>query len=137
MTRNFQGFSMHYRMKSISIFIFSCLSTLLLSGQDRVALKGSKSFVLGTIIEIGSKVLAEKRILNIYLPPGYNEKDTTKYPVIYLLDGSAEEDFIHIAGVVQIFKFPWVNVLPNSILVGIANVDRRRDFTFPTTIEKG
>ncbi|HLO37520.1 MAG TPA: alpha/beta hydrolase-fold protein, partial [Lacibacter sp.] len=31
---------------------------------------------------------------------------------------------------------PWVNVLPKSIVVGIANVDRRRDFTFPTTIEK-
>ena len=26
--------------------------------------------------------------------------------------------------------------MPKSIVVGIANIDRRRDFTFPTTIEK-
>jgi len=53
-----------------------------------------------------------------------------------LLDGSADEDFIHIAGLVQFTNFPWVKALPNSIVVGIANVDRRRDFTFPTTVEK-
>ncbi|HVG40509.1 MAG TPA: alpha/beta hydrolase-fold protein [Chitinophagaceae bacterium] len=123
-------------MKSISLFVFSSLFTLLLFGQDTAALKESKPFILGSIHEIESKVLAEKRVLNIYLPTGYNEKDTIKYPVIYLLDGSADEDFIHIAGLIQFSNFPWVNLLPNSILVGIANVDRRRDFTFPTTIEK-
>ena len=94
-----------------------------------------KPFVLGVIDEIQSKQLAEKRILNIYLPEGYNENDTTKYPVIYLLDGSADEDFIHVVGLVQFNTFPWVNRMPKSIVVGIATVDRRRDFTFPTTIE--
>jgi predicted alpha/beta superfamily hydrolase len=95
-----------------------------------------KPFVLGQIVEINSSRLAEKRILNIYLPEGYNPSDTVRYPVIYLLDGSADEDFIHIAGLVQFATFPWVHLLPKSILVGIANIDRRRDFTFPTTIEK-
>jgi predicted alpha/beta superfamily hydrolase len=73
--------------------------------------------------------------LNIYLPEGYNAKDTVKYPVIYLLDGSADEDFIHIVGLVHYNSFEWINVLPKSIVVGIATVDRRRDFTFPTTLE--
>lgn len=95
----------------------------------------SKPFVLGLIDEIQSKELAEKRILNIYLPEGYNQNDTTKYPVIYLLDGSADEDFIHIVGLVQFNSFEWVNQLPKSIVVGIATVDRKRDFTFPTAIE--
>ena len=45
------------------------------------------------------KELAEYRVLNIYLPEGYNKMDTVKYPVIYLLDDSANEDFIHIVGV--------------------------------------
>ena len=98
--------------------------------------KKSSAFVLGPIDQIQSKILSEIRTLNIYLPPGYNSNDTTRYPIIYLLDGSADEDFIHIAGLVQFLNFPWVNVLPESILVGIATVDRRRDFTFPTTIEK-
>ena len=53
-----------------------------------------------------------------------------------MLDGSADEDFIHIAGLVQFNNFPWINRLPPSIVVGIANVDRRRDFTYPTTVEK-
>src|SRR5689334_21955856 len=96
----------------------------------------SKPFVLGRIEEIQSAELSEKRLLNIYLPEGYNEKDTIKYPVVYLLDGSADEDFIHIVGLYQFNSFPWINRVPKSIVVGIATVDRRRDFTYPTTIEK-
>src|ERR1700709_1382563 len=93
-----------------------------------------KPFILGVIDEIQSKELAEKRILNIYLPEGYNPNDTTKYPVIYLLDGSADEDFIHVVGLVQFNSFPWINRVPPSIVVGIANVNRKRDFTFPSTV---
>ena len=95
----------------------------------------TKAFVLGVVDEIQSKELAEKRILNIYLPEGYQQNDTTKYPVIYLLDGPADEDFIHIVGLVQFNSFEWVNQVPKSIVVGIATVDRKRDFTFPTAIE--
>ena len=36
----------------------------------------------------------------------------------------------------QFNSFEWINQVPKSIVVGIATVDRRRDFTFPTTIEK-
>ena len=52
------------------------------------------------------------------------------------MDGSADEDFIHVVGLVQFNSFEWVNRVPKSIVVGIATVDRRRDFTFPTTIEE-
>ncbi len=96
----------------------------------------SKPFVLGQIDEIQSLELSEKRILNIYLPEGYSQNDTSKYPVIYLLDGSADEDFIHIVGLVQFNSFEWINQVPKSIVVGIATVDRRRDYTFPTTIAR-
>ncbi len=91
--------------------------------------------VIGVADAIQSKVLGERRVLNIYLPEGYSAQDTTNYSVIYLLDGSTDEDFIHVAGLVQFNAFPWINRLPKTILVGIANVDRRRDFTYPTTIE--
>lgn len=96
----------------------------------------SKPFVLGVIDEIQSITLSEKRTINIYLPEGYKSNDTIRYPVIYLLDGSADEDFIHVVGLVQFNTFPWINRIPKSIVVGIANVDRRRDFTFPTKIEE-
>lgn len=87
-------------------------------------------------MQFHSSVLNETRMLNIYLPAGYSLDSAQNYSVIYLLDGSADEDFIHIAGLVQFANFPWINMLPKSIVVGIGNVDRRRDFTFPTTIEK-
>ena len=96
----------------------------------------TKPFVLGIIDEIQSEQLAEKRVLNIYLPEGYSKNDTLSYPVIYLLDGSDDEDFIHVVGLVQFNTFPWINRIPKSIVVGIANVDRRRDFTYPTTLEE-
>ena len=120
-------------MKKIVPLILFCLVTQVISAQDTN--DHAKPFVLGTVEELSSKELSEKRILNIYLPEGYNQNDSTHYPVIYLLDGSADEDFIHIAGLVQFANFSWVNILPKSIVVGIANVDRKRDFTFPTTVE--
>ena len=93
-----------------------------------------KPFILGRTHKIKSAELGESRVINVYLPEGYSEKES--YPVIYLLDGSEDEDFIHIAGLIQFSNFSWVNILPKSILVGVANIDRRRDFTYPTTIEK-
>lgn len=123
-------------------YIFSFFSIVLLSNLAFVQknntknIETSKPFILGIIEEIQSEELGEKRILNIYLPEGYSKSDTLKYPVIYLLDGSADEDFIHVVGLVQFNNFPWIDRVPKSIVVGIANVDRKRDFTYSTTIEK-
>lgn len=93
-----------------------------------------RPFILGTTVQLHSAILNEDRTLNIYLPEGYNPADTATYPVIYLLDGSRDEDFIHIVGLVMFNSFPWVGRLQTSIVVGIANIDRKRDFTFPTTV---
>ena len=89
---------------------------------------------IGQVLELQSTILAEKRTLNIYLPDGYNSADTEKYPVIYLLDGGIDEDFIHVVGLVQFNSLPWVARLPKSIVVGITNADRKRDFTYATTV---
>jgi predicted alpha/beta superfamily hydrolase len=90
----------------------------------------SKPLSIGEIIEIRSAILNENRTLNIYLPEGYNASE--KYAVMYLLDGSANEDFLHIVGLVQFFNMTFK--MPKTIVVGIANIDRKRDFTFPTTV---
>lgn len=125
-------------MKNIIVLLILTFLTTLALGQKGKTEKAvtTKPFILGVIDEIQSKELAEKRILNIYLPEGYNQNNSTKYPVIYLLDGSANEDFIHIAGLVQFNNFEWINQVPKSIVVGIASVDRQRDFTFPTTVQE-
>ena len=121
----------------IIISLLTFLTTLTFSQTNTpTPTDNSKPFILGVIEEIQSKELSEPRILNIYLPEGYDPNDTTKYPVIYLLDGSADEDFIHVVGLVQFNNFSWINRVPKSIVVGIATVDRRRDFTYPTSIQE-
>ena len=89
-------------------------------------------FSIGKTISIQSDILKEERVLNVYLPQDYSADGSKTYPVIYLLDGSKDEDFIHVAGIVQFGSFSWVNMLPETIVVGIANVDRKRDFTYPS-----
>src|SRR5690606_33465822 len=101
-------------MKISLIFLFVIFSASLTFGQKPIPGQTSfaKPFILGVIDEIQSNELNEKRVLNIYLPAGYNQKDRIRFPVIYLLDGSADEDFIHIVGLVQFNSFEWVNQVP-------------------------
>lgn len=86
---------------------------------------------IGKTTQIKSAKLNETRTINIYLPRDYKENDTTRYPVIYVIDGGIQEDFIHLSGLVQYNTQPWVNRMPKSIVVGIENTNRQRDFTFP------
>jgi predicted alpha/beta superfamily hydrolase len=114
------------------------LIVLLLSGNLLAQNKPGTvtPFQIGVIETIASKELSENRTLNIYLPYGYHKDSARTYPVIYLLDGSVDEDFIHMVGLVQYFSFPWIEALQPSIVVGIANVDRKRDFSFPSDVER-
>ena len=93
---------------------------------------GPKPFVFGVVEEFYSNALDEPRTLNIYLPDGYADS-TLAYPVVYVLDGSYNEDYPHIAGLMQFMNM--YELHPKSIVVGIANVDRRRDFSFPTRVD--
>lgn len=96
------------------------------------AQKGNaKPLTIGEIRTLKSEILKEERTLNIYLPQNFDK--TKSYPVIYLLDGSINEDFIHVAGLVQFFNLMYA--MPETIVVGITNVDRKRDFTFHTDLK--
>ncbi len=87
--------------------------------------------VLGTALQLESKILGESRTLNIYLPPSYASEPERKYPIIYLLDGAIDEDYHHQTGIVQFMST--YQLMPESIVVGIANTDRKRDMTHPTS----
>ncbi len=116
-------------IKKLTIFI---VYTALLLSID-VAAQQTKTIDVGQVHTLQSSTLHEDRIVNVYLPDAY-KSDTGKYPVIYLLDGSINEDFIHIVGLVQFLTM--IEAMPPTVVVGIANVDRKRDFTFPTTVTK-
>ena len=90
----------------------------------------SKPLTIGKSDLLHSKILNEDRVINLYLPEDYNPKDAVKYPVIYILDGGLEEDFLHITGIVRFNTQEWIARFPRSIVVGIQGNTRRRDFTF-------
>jgi len=120
-------------MKSIQKTILSLflLVASISYAQTKPIEVSKEPFTIGEILTFNSEILEEERMVNVYLPHNFSEEK--EYPVIYLLDGSADEDFIHIAGLVQFGSFSWINMIPETIVVGIANVSRNRDFTYPST----
>jgi predicted alpha/beta superfamily hydrolase len=89
--------------------------------------------VIGETFTIDSKVLKETRRINIYLPPGYAQSKDVRVPVLYMPDGGVAEDFLHMAGLVQISVTN--GTMRPFLLVGIENTQRRRDLTGPTKNE--
>lgn len=116
-----------------SVLVLLLIVALRLCAQE---VPTTTRFVLGNTERLQSAVLGEERVLNIALPQGYHPDSAARYPVIYLLDGGADEDFIHLAGLAQFASFPWIGWLQPSIVVGIANTDRKRDLTHPTSVVK-
>ena len=116
-------------MKPFFLLILSFIFTAFLHAQSPSM--PVKPLTIGEISTLPSAILGEARTLNIYLPAGYDSSKT--YPVMYVLDGSMNEDFLHITGLVQFFNLTFS--MPDCIVVGIANVDRKRDFTFYTKLK--
>lgn len=89
-----------------------------------------KPLVIGESIELASKTMQETRRINVYLPDGYQQDQSKSYPVIYMPDGGIAEDFLHIAGLMQVSIAN--GTMRPFILVGIENTVRRRDLTGPS-----
>lgn len=113
-------------MKLLTTIVLLLFTTYAYSQSTDASASGN-NFILGKVEILHSDILSEDRILNVYLPADYDS--TARYPIIYLLDGSADEDFIHVAGIVQFNNFPWVDRVPKSIVIGIANTNRKLNFT--------
>ena len=91
----------------------------------------AEPLVIGQTFTLKSRALGETRRLNVYLPSGYAGSATLRLPVLYMPDGGLEEDFLHVAGLVQVLVGN--GSMRPFILVGIENTQRRRDLTGPTT----
>ena len=89
---------------------------------------------IGETFTIQSTALGELRRINVYKPPGYSDTASRGMPVLYMPDGGIHEDFLHIAGLVQISVMN--GTMRPFLLVGIENTVRRRDMTGPTTVAK-
>jgi len=82
---------------------------------------------IGETFTMSSTVLGETRRINVYNAPS---KDGGPLPVLYMPDGGLEEDFLHIAGLLQISIAS--GTMRPFMLVGIENTQRRRDMTGPS-----
>jgi predicted alpha/beta superfamily hydrolase len=89
--------------------------------------------VIGETFTIDSKILGETRRINVYLPPAYAASSSARLPVLYMPDGGMAEDFLHVAGLVQVSAGN--GTMRPFLLVGIENTERRRDLTGPTENE--
>jgi predicted alpha/beta superfamily hydrolase len=96
--------------------------------------QGAAPLVIGETFTVDSKVLGETRRVNVYLPPAYTESKSARLPVLYMPDGGIAEDFLHVAGLVQVSVGN--GTMRPFILVGIENTERRRDMTGPTENER-
>jgi predicted alpha/beta superfamily hydrolase len=100
-------------------------------GRARAQTHAATPLCIGETFTLASKVLGETRRLNVYVPPIYRDSATVRLPVLYMPDGGLAEDFLHVAGLVQVLVGN--GTMRPFILVGIENTQRRRDLTGPTT----
>ena len=109
--------------KTILAIIISCLY---FKGSAQLSQNNDKQIVIGKVDSLYSETLKEQREIWIQVPENFNS--TNQYPVIYVLDAS--KNFYSIVGISKHLT-PWK--IPESIIVGITNTDRIRDFT-PTNV---
>lgn len=108
-------------MKKLSAFIFFlCYLSAHAQKNDLI--------VIGKVDTLFSKILNEKRTIQVHVPPGGDKGQ--HYPVLFILDG--EDHFLSAVAITEQFS----GVLPPMIVVGINNMGqgrRERDLT-PTKV---
>ena len=114
---------------------FILQSIIFAQGQTCPSLDGNAArLVIGETFTIDSKILSETRRVNVYMPPDYTKSANTRLPVLYMPDGGIGEDFLHVAGLVQVSVSN--GTMRPFLLVGIENTERRRDMTGATENEE-
>jgi hypothetical protein len=102
----------------------------LLFALQAPAEEAREPIAIGETFTLHSEVLDETRRINVFEPTKYGEAAEKPLPVLYMLDGGIDEDFLHVAGLMQVFVSN--GSMGPFLLVGIENTDRQRDMTGPS-----
>lgn len=121
------------RFRRLTLAILLCGQLFTTSWAQAGAADKSVPLVIGETFTIESKILSETRRINVYAPASYTESPNARLPVLYMPDGGIAEDFLHVAGLVQVLSGN--GTMRPFLLVGIENTQRRRDLTGPTENE--
>ena len=104
---------------------------LFILGLNQVRSQNVEKIIIGTKHIIHSNILNEDREYWISLPDSYNDEMSSykSYPILIVLDGN-----VHFKVVSSMVNHMSSNLyrswkIPEMIVVGIQNVDRRRDYT--------
>ena len=114
-------------IKNIRVLIVFTVSLFLANHAIGASSSSAVPLAIGESFTINSASVKETRRINVYLPPGYAGK---ALPVMYMPDGGMLEDFLHVAGLLQVGAGN--GTMRPFILIGIENTERRRDLTGPT-----
>ena len=79
---------------------------------------------IGETLTIDSAIMGAQRRISVYLPLGY-AKGEGSYPVLYLIDGGVEQDYLHVAGT-TLLNALWGRS-QQVIVIGVETQDRRRE----------
>lgn len=104
-----------------------CVLPAAAATQDTIA---PQPLVIGETFTLASDAIGETRRINVYRPAGDGGSPQAGLPVLYMLDGGIAEDFLHVAGLLQVSIAN--GTMRPFLLVGIENTERRRDLTPPT-----
>jgi len=121
------------QLQTAAVQTAAVLGLVSVLGIQAAAEVPAEPLVIGDTFTVASKILGETRRINVYVPPGARQAPETPLPVLYMPDGGMAEDFLHVAGLVQVSVGN--GTMRPFLLVGIENTERRRDLTGPTEVE--
>lgn len=111
--------------KHLITLLFVCIGSHLATSQE------VQQITLGTTHTLYSTILNEDRAYYLHLPDSYHDAASSykKYPILIILDGNVH--FKPITGLVNYMSSDAYRSckIPEMIVVGIQNIDRRRDYT--------
>jgi predicted alpha/beta superfamily hydrolase len=114
-------------MKAFSLLTLLVLTSLSVNGQDTVL----QVRYTGHLDSIHSKILNQRRLIQVFTPSGYQPGSNEKYDVLYVLDGGnwntglieRTQRFIEGEG-----------FMPPTLIVSVMGIDRNQELT-PTHLD--
>ncbi len=113
-----------------SLIAFACLALAACASNPSTPTTAAENLptvspiIIGDSVRIESAALGQTRTYNVWLPPSYAEGDA-RYPVLYVIDGGLEQDFLHITGLAQLASI--TGMFRDVIVVGVETTDRRAE----------
>ncbi|MHA7819186.1 MAG: alpha/beta hydrolase [Erythrobacter sp.] len=117
------------RLAAAFALLFAACAVPAAAQMDPAELVEKGPLSIASSYTVQSEFLGGERIVTVRLPAEYEAEPERHFPVVYLLDGGPEQDFIHIAGIAQSREMNYS--FEPFILVGIQSVNRRHELSPP------